>query len=183
MIIVLWLTVVTFLFSFVFDFLLLLFILISPPPLYLLIQEYYVSRATSSIPASLIAHVPLVTSGQFLNIYPCLRDAPIHRKMAWGNQGNNDTILGADYGTGLKEGDTMSNDTLIKNSGNVPRNILGNTECEAMEVAVRLTAEEYSQAKQEIIYCSSHFWNQAKEAFRSAAEKNKKVKLRKQTDL
>ena len=77
----------------------------------------------------------------------------------------------------------MSNDTSIKNPGNVPRNVLGNTECEAMEVAVRLTAQEYSQAKQEIIYCSSSFWNQAKNAFRSAAEKNKKVKLRKHMDL
>ena len=100
--------------------------------------------------------------------------------MAWGDQINNNTIIGIDYGTGLKEKDTMSNDTSIKNP---PRNALGNTECEAMEVAVRLTAQEYSQAKQEIIHCSSYFWNQAKEAFRSAAEKNEKVKLRKQIDL
>ena len=141
------------------------------------------SRATSSIPAALIAHVPLVTSGQFLDIYPCLRDAPIHRKMAWGNVRYNGTIV-SENGTGLRG--MMSNDSIGTNSGNVPknvpRNVLGNTECEAMEVAVRLTAAEYSQAKEEIAKCSSFFWNQAKESFRSAAEKNKKVKIKKQID-
>jgi hypothetical protein len=76
----------------------------------------------------------------------------------------------------------MSNNTVGTNSGNVPGNVLGNTECEAMEVAVRLTAAEYSQAKKEIAKCSSFLWNQAKESFRSAAEKNKKVKIKKQID-
>ena len=101
--------------------------------------------------------------------------------MAWGNQGNNSTGIGTDYGTGLKE--IASNSTSVRNLGNVPGNVFGNTECEAMEVAVRLTAEEYSQAKEEIATCSAYFWNEAKGAFRNAAEKNKKVKIRKQTNL
>ena len=109
--------------------------------------------------------------------------------MAWGDLANNGTTIGTDYGTGLRE--ILSNSTVVNNFGNVPtnvprnvpRNVLGNTECEAMEVAVRLTAEEYSQAKEEIVHCSAFFWNEAKDAFRIAAEKNKKVKIRKQTEV
>ena len=42
-------------------------------------EDYYFSRATSSIPAALISHVPVATSRQFLMLYPCLRDQPMHR--------------------------------------------------------------------------------------------------------
>ena len=41
-------------------------------------EEYFYSRATSSIPAALIAEVPVTTSSSFLSLYPCLRDAPMH---------------------------------------------------------------------------------------------------------
>jgi hypothetical protein len=42
-------------------------------------NDYYYSRATSSIPAALMTTVPLVLNSKFLNLYPCLRDAKIHR--------------------------------------------------------------------------------------------------------
>ena len=41
-------------------------------------KDYYTTRATSSVPAALISRVPLIAQRDFLNIYPCLRDAPIH---------------------------------------------------------------------------------------------------------
>lgn len=49
-------------------------------------QEYYNTRATSSVPAALITHIPLVTNKNFLQIYPCLRDATIHKLMAQGTE-------------------------------------------------------------------------------------------------
>ena len=54
----------------------------------------------------------------------------------------------------------------------------GNTECEAIEMAINLTAEEYSEAKMEIEMCSTVLWNDAKESFKRAAERNIKVKSR-----
>lgn len=45
-------------------------------------REYFTSRATSSVPAALITGIPLVTSRAFLAVYPCLRDAPVHRYIA-----------------------------------------------------------------------------------------------------
>ena len=42
-------------------------------------DDYFYSRATSSIPAALISHVPIATSRPFLMLYPCLRDQPMHR--------------------------------------------------------------------------------------------------------
>jgi hypothetical protein len=45
-------------------------------------DAYYTSRATSSVPAALIGEIPLVTNRDFLNIYPCLRDAPMHKYIA-----------------------------------------------------------------------------------------------------
>ena len=42
-------------------------------------EDYYFSRATSSIPAALISHVPIATSRPFLMLYPCLQDQPMHR--------------------------------------------------------------------------------------------------------
>ena len=41
-------------------------------------KDYYTTRATSSVPAALISRVPLIAQRDFLNIYPCLREAPIH---------------------------------------------------------------------------------------------------------
>lgn len=40
---------------------------------------YTRAQATSTVPAALAAGVPLVTSKDFLLLYPCLRDAPVHR--------------------------------------------------------------------------------------------------------
>jgi hypothetical protein len=45
-------------------------------------HEYLTTRATSSIPAALIAQVPVVMTREYLEIYPCLRDQKIHRKIA-----------------------------------------------------------------------------------------------------
>jgi len=45
-------------------------------------KDYLTTRATSSVPAALIAQVPLVASREFLRLYPCLRDAPVHRLVA-----------------------------------------------------------------------------------------------------
>ena len=42
-------------------------------------DDYYFSRATSSVPAALISHVPIATSRSFLMLYPCLRDQPLHK--------------------------------------------------------------------------------------------------------
>ena len=59
-------------------------------------EDYMTSRATSSVPASLITHIPLVTSLKFLEIYPCLRDSPIHRKIASaGTEGTECDAIGA----------------------------------------------------------------------------------------
>ena len=122
-----------------------------------IIQEYYTSRATSSIPAALIAHVPLVTSREFLNIYPCLRDAPIHRKIAWGD--------------GSPNAPEESKNSTIANGSE-------SSECSAMNVAVKLSEEEYSTAKKEIEYCSAVLWKQAKVSFHLAAARNIKFKNR-----
>jgi len=45
-------------------------------------EDYTTSRATSSVPAALITNLPLVTSQKFLDIYPCLRDARVHKLIA-----------------------------------------------------------------------------------------------------
>lgn len=42
-------------------------------------NDYYYSRATSSIPAALMTSIPLVLNTKFLDLYPCLRDAKIHK--------------------------------------------------------------------------------------------------------
>ena len=47
-----------------------------------------------------------------------------------------------------------------------------------MNVAVRLSEEEYSTAKKEIEYCSSLLWKQAKASFHLAAARNVKFKNR-----
>lgn len=44
--------------------------------------SYFTDAASSSIPAALITQVPLVTSKDFLALYPCLRDSRIHNYMA-----------------------------------------------------------------------------------------------------
>lgn len=45
-------------------------------------EKYFRSAASSSVPAALITHVPLVSSEKLLQLYPCLRDGRIHRYMA-----------------------------------------------------------------------------------------------------
>lgn len=45
-------------------------------------RAYFTTRATSSVPAALIARVPLVASRELLSLYPCLRDAPVHKSIA-----------------------------------------------------------------------------------------------------
>jgi len=49
-------------------------------------EDYMTSRATSSVPAALITNLPLVTSQKFLDIYPCLRDARVHKLIARGTE-------------------------------------------------------------------------------------------------
>mgnify|MGYP001303711935 CR=1 FL=1 len=44
--------------------------------------DYYCCRATSSVPAALIAGTPLVAQRSFLKYYPCLNTAPIHSLIA-----------------------------------------------------------------------------------------------------
>ncbi|KAJ1399837.1 hypothetical protein B484DRAFT_245799 [Ochromonadaceae sp. CCMP2298] len=41
-------------------------------------DRYFNVSATSTVPAALIAGVPVVTSRAFLQLYPCLKTAPIH---------------------------------------------------------------------------------------------------------
>lgn len=52
------------------------------------------------------------------------------------------------------------------------------SECSAMNVAVKLSEEEYSAAKKEIEECSAILWKQAKESFHLAAARNVKFKSR-----
>ncbi len=45
-------------------------------------ESYFTTAASSTVPAALITHVPLVTSKKLLNLYPCLRDSKIHQLIA-----------------------------------------------------------------------------------------------------
>lgn len=47
---------------------------------------YATTQATSSIPAALITGVPLVLGADLLALYPCLRDAPMHRLVNSGTE-------------------------------------------------------------------------------------------------
>ena len=47
---------------------------------------YATTQATSSIPAALITGVPLVLGADLLALYPCLRDAPMHRLVNNGTE-------------------------------------------------------------------------------------------------
>lgn len=47
---------------------------------------YTTTQATSSIPAALITGVPLVLGADLLALYPCLRDAPMHRLVNSGTE-------------------------------------------------------------------------------------------------
>ena len=51
-------------------------------------EDYYTGRATSSVPAALIAGVPLVANKRFLNLYPCLREAKVHKQIATDDECN-----------------------------------------------------------------------------------------------
>lgn len=42
--------------------------------------SYHTAKASSSVPAALITEIPIITSKVMLEIYPCLRDAPIHKR-------------------------------------------------------------------------------------------------------
>jgi hypothetical protein len=44
-------------------------------------EEYYSRRATSSIPTALLTGLPLITDQRLLQLYPCLRDLPSHKKL------------------------------------------------------------------------------------------------------
>ena len=44
-------------------------------------REYFELRASSSIPAAFIARVPIVATRELLDLYPCIRDMPIHRRL------------------------------------------------------------------------------------------------------
>lgn len=57
------------------------FSLVSMSCSYLICREYFELRASSSIPAAFIAQVPVVATRELLNLYPCIRDMPIHRKL------------------------------------------------------------------------------------------------------
>lgn len=45
-------------------------------------KDYQATKATSSVPAALIAGIPIVFPKALLQIYPCLREAKIHQKIA-----------------------------------------------------------------------------------------------------
>jgi hypothetical protein len=49
-------------------------------------DAYSDTQATSSVPAALIARVPVVTTKAFLQLYPCLRDAPVHQHLNNGTE-------------------------------------------------------------------------------------------------
>eukprot|EP01034_Spumella_vulgaris_P021279 gene21279-27302_t len=40
--------------------------------------SYWTSAATSSVPAALMTEIPVVATRSFLQLYPCLRDGPLH---------------------------------------------------------------------------------------------------------
>ena len=44
--------------------------------------NYYTVRSTASIPASFMTRTPMVLHDAFLELYPCLRDAPIHKQLS-----------------------------------------------------------------------------------------------------
>jgi hypothetical protein len=181
-------------------------------------KEYLTSRATSSVPAALIAHVPLVTSGEFLSIYPCLRDAPMHRWIAgWvppesynklnnsssgitgDKSGSSNSISAKNKGLSTttsarsrklkgtsgneissassSKGDKGTTNNKFNSNNNVNDKSVGislgssavpwRSECEAMEIAVQLTEEQYAAAKAEITYCANMLWEQGKESYRN----------------
>lgn len=45
-------------------------------------RDYLINRATSSVPAAMISQVPVAFTNEYLQTYPCLRDAPMHRKIS-----------------------------------------------------------------------------------------------------
>ena len=45
-------------------------------------DEYYERRATATVPAALMTGTPVILQKQLLELYPCLRDAPMHRLVA-----------------------------------------------------------------------------------------------------
>ena len=83
-------------------------------------QEYLTSQATSSIPAALISQVPIIATRDILDLYPCLKNAKIHKYI---NQ---------------------------------------LTECESIQNAMKLTIDQYQQAKDEIKYCANIYWELGK---------------------
>lgn len=87
-------------------------------------HTYYTHKATSSVPAAMITEIPLVTTREFLNVYPCLREGAIHQK--------------------------------------INRN---EDECASVYEAVHLSDLEYQSAKDEMKYCNSKLWEEAKTAF------------------
>ena len=74
--------------------------------------------------------------------------------------------------------DDLDSNSTSRTNGGIRRD--GNTECEAMQIAVSLTSQEYAQAKKEIEECSTILWNNAKESFSSAINKNSITHRRKQ---
>jgi hypothetical protein len=68
---------------------------------------YTESQATSTVPAALIARVPVVTTKAFLQLYPCLRDAPMHRYVNNGTECESlqraYTLKAADYAVAKQE--------------------------------------------------------------------------------
>ena len=135
------------------------------------------------MPAALIAHVPLVTSGAFLDVYPCLRDAPIHRMIAWGRSDTGGLAGSGGEGGKDREGSLRHLVGVEVNStarAGMGVRTEGNTECQAMEVAVGLSSSEYAQAMKEIEECSTILWNEAKESFSNIISRNSIVHKRKQ---
>lgn len=109
--------------------------------------------------------------------------------MAWGRNSGSAVEMGVDRagpgrGGADREGgrytvreDLESNRT-VRTSRRAHTD--GNTECEAMQIAVSLTSREYALAKKEIEECSTILWNNAKESFSSAINKNSMTHRRKQ---
>jgi hypothetical protein len=84
-----------------------------------------------------LAQVPVVTSEAFLQLYPCLRDAPIHRAI---NRHPSQQVSASESASASES---------------------GFSECASMKRAYRLSEEDYAAAKEEVRQCSAQLWNHA----------------------
>ena len=100
--------------------------------------------------------------------------------MAWGKIASNSGVSGPNSGpnSGSNTGPSSNGNASTVRSAEAGAGMVGNTECEAMTIAVQLTEEEYSLAKIEIEECSALLWKEAKDSFKAAAARNFKASSR-----